>query len=67
MKDFSNHSYSENPSKKRGYCFFCTKKSNIKPNKEPKSAESLLYLTLELNKEDISEIEEKKRPKQERF
>ena len=27
IDDFSNHQYSENPSKKRGYCVFCIKKA----------------------------------------
>ena len=67
ISDQSNHLYGENPAGKRGYCFFCPKKSNKKPSNQGGSSEFSPYLTLQLNKGENSEMIEKKGPKRERF
>jgi hypothetical protein len=67
INNISSHLYSENPSKKRGYCFFYVKISYSKSSNSTKSEDSLSYLLLMLNKEDNSVISEKKRLNQERY
>ena len=67
VNDFSNHLYDEHPSKKRGYCIFCVKTSNIKPSNQQETDQFSSYLTFQLNNEDGSKLVEKKRPKRERF
>jgi hypothetical protein len=63
----SGHSYSLNPSKKRGYCFFCLQKSNLGAQKEQESANFLFQKTFRLNQEDLIEVPKRKEPKRERF
>ena len=65
INDFSNHQYSENPSKKRGQCFFCTKKGNLKPLKKENSSENSPYLTFLLNKKNQLKTLKEKRAKRE--
>ena len=67
IDDFSNHLYGENPSKKRGRYFFCTKKSNLKPSKKQELGQFSSYSTFQLNKEDNAEIWKEKGPKREEF
>jgi hypothetical protein len=31
INDFKNHLYNKHPLKKRGFCFFCSKKKQFKP------------------------------------
>jgi hypothetical protein len=59
----SSYIYDENPLKKRGYCFFCLKKSQ----KRQKSSNYLFEKTLQLNAENLMEVKKKKEPKERRF
>jgi hypothetical protein len=34
INDFKNHLYNEYPLKKKGFCFFYSKKSNLNPSKK---------------------------------
>jgi hypothetical protein len=52
------------PLKKRGYCFFCLKKDNLKPQKKKELKSSLFQKTFQLNQEDIIEISKEKKSKQ---
>ena len=67
IDDCSSHLYGEHPSKKRGYCVFCVKKSNIKPSKQQELGQNSSYLTFKLNKENNSQLIEKKEPKRKQF
>ena len=63
----SNHIYGENPSKRVGYYWFCSKKDTLKDQKEQKSAISQAQKTFQLNQNDLIEIQKKKEPKRIQF
>ena len=67
INDFLNHLYGEHPLKKRGYCLYCVKKSNIKPSNQQELGQFSSYSTLQLDEKDESQLIERKRPKRERF
>jgi hypothetical protein len=67
INDFKNHLYDEHPLKKRGFCLFCSKKSNLNPSKKQELSEFSPYLTLKLNKEDNSALIERKEPKRKQY
>ena len=67
IDDFSNHQYSENPSKKRGYFVFCVKKSTLGPLKEQDVKTWQFQKTFQLDQEDLIEFSKKNKPKRERF
>jgi hypothetical protein len=63
----SNHLYSENLLKKRGYCFFCPKKTILKDSKKQKSDNSLFQRTFQFDQNDLIEVDKREEPKRKRF
>ena len=67
LNGFSDHLYDRNSLGKKGYCFLCPKKSNIKTSREGISTEYLFPMTLQSNKEILMKVLKKQAPKRERF
>jgi hypothetical protein len=63
----SNHLYGENPLKKRGYYFFCPKKTILKDSKKQKSNNSLFQRTFQLDQNDLIEVDKREELKRKRF
>jgi hypothetical protein len=63
----SDHLYGLNPLGKKGWCFFCIKKSTLKAQKEQESVSFLFQATFKLNHSDLIEVSKKKEAKRERF
>ena len=64
---FSTHFYQENLSRKRGYCFFYIKKSNINSQKGTKKIDSSFRTTLRLDKNGLEEVLKRKDSERERL
>jgi hypothetical protein len=63
INGFLDHIHGENPSKKRGYCYFCPKKTTLKSQKEQKLANSLFQRTFNSTQQDWIEVQKRKEPK----
>ncbi len=67
IHSFSEHSYTQNPAKKRGYYIFCSKEETSKVLKETdfrdNKRSSILYLNQNLNEVNITSKKEKYRGK----
>jgi hypothetical protein len=63
----SNYLYGENPFKKRGYYFLCSKKTILKDSKKQKSDNSLFQRTFQLDQNDLIEVDKREEPKRKRF
>ena len=67
MNDSLNHLYDQHPSRKTGYCFFCSKTTILKDQKKQNQIDSQFQRTFELNQHDLIQIEKKKEPKRTRI
>jgi hypothetical protein len=63
----SDHLCGLNPLKKRGYYFFCLKKTIIRPLKEQEIANSSGYITFKSDQNDLIKVIEPEEPKKKRF
>jgi hypothetical protein len=61
------HSYILDPLGRKRYCYFCPKKTILRPQKEEKSAGFSFQTRFQLNQSDLIEISKRNEPKKERF
>ena len=59
----SEHLYTQNPLGKKGWCFFCLKRTPKTPLKEQESSTFLNRKVFQLNHSDLIEIQKKENPK----
>jgi hypothetical protein len=66
-RSLTNHLHSLNPSNKRGYCFFCPKKTISEPLKEQEMNNFQYQTTFQLNHNDLIDVVKLKELKEKRF